>query len=248
MFKACLKAAHVGCRSTATLSSTFKARSWEERVQLYVLRLPSSEAWEHVWILPKQISEHLDSLPICRRLTMIWVRETHLSLGSSSATNRAAHWHALHWGYFRQSSHFGALITGLKALCEPKHAVGAFNDGGRSQSTQTPRRHPWKVFIRESTRKRSAPITLPSMLLFRTWHETVNTWCLKSSKVHVGYLVWLASWHLGSNLIMPSVNMMSPDVPCRYAKALRTCSVRKNVCQEWNNKNLGPRRYLTCYK
>ena len=125
--------------------------------QLYVLRLPSSEAWEHVWIiLPKQISEHLDSLPICRRLTMIWVRETHLSLGSSSATNRAAHWHALHWGYFRQSSHFGALITGLKALCEPKHAVSAFNDGGRSQSTQTPKRHPWKVFIRESRERHSA--------------------------------------------------------------------------------------------
>ena len=205
----------------ATLSSTFKARSWEERVQLYVLRLPSSEAWEHVWILPKQISEHLASLLICRRLTMIWVRETHLSLGSFSATNRAAHWHALHWGYFRQSSHFGALITGLKALCEPKHAVGAFNDGGRSQSTQTPRRHPWKVFIRESTRKRSAPITLPSMLLFRTWHdETVNTWCLKSM------LDTWYDWHLGSSLIMPSVNMMSTDVPCRYAKASRTCSVR----------------------
>ena len=216
MFKACLKAAHVGCRSTATLSSTFKARSWEERVQLYVLRLPSSEAWEHVWIiLPKQISEHLDSLPICRRLTMIWVRETHLSLGSSSATNRAAHWHALHWGYFRQSSHFGALITGLKALCEPKHAVSAFNDGGRSQSTQTPRRHPWKVFIRESresTRKRSAP-ALPSMVLFRTWHdETVNTWCLKSM---------LDTWYDWQSGVQPHYAISEYDVHMR--DALRGC-------------------------
>ena len=159
MFEGCSCRLQVDCYIVINVQSTFMGGAGSALHHTSAIRSLGA------CLVPKQISEHLDSSPICRRLTMIWVREADLSL-ESSATNRAAHWHALHWGYFRQSSHFGALITGLKALCEPKHAVSAFNDCGRSQSTQTPRRHPWKVFIRKSTRKRSAP-ALPSMALFR---------------------------------------------------------------------------------